>query len=91
MATERTITRERVREFGVLSSSSSGWTKELNLVRWNDNTPKLDIREWSSDKSRIGKGITLRKEEAVMLRDILNDIDFNEIPETQTKEQTMVA
>ncbi len=32
---------------GVLSQSPKGWTKELNLVSWNNKEPKFDLRDWS--------------------------------------------
>ena len=28
---------------GILSESAKGWTKELNLVSWNDKPAKYDI------------------------------------------------
>ena len=40
------IKYEIVQEICVLSESARGWTKELNLVSWNDREPKFDIREW---------------------------------------------
>lgn len=61
---------------GVLSESSKGWKKELNLVSWNDNTPKFDIRDWSPEHEKMGKGITLTNEELKKLRDILNDMNL---------------
>ena len=33
-------------KFGILSESAKGWTKELNLVSWNDKEPKYELREW---------------------------------------------
>lgn len=48
---------------GVLSESPKGWTKELTLISWNDKEPKYDIREWSPDHAKMGKGVTLTKEE----------------------------
>ncbi len=56
---------------GRLSSSPSGWTKELNLISWNGDTPKYDIRQWSPDHTKMGKGITLSLEEAEELKEIL--------------------
>ncbi len=47
---------EIVKKFGVLSTSGKGWTKELNLVSWNDRAPKFDIREWARDARTMGKG-----------------------------------
>jgi len=66
------ITFEIVEQFGVLSESSRGWTKELTLVSWNEREPKYDIREWSENHERMGKGLTFTKEELVELKNILN-------------------
>lgn len=52
---------------GVLSEKGSGWKKELNVVSWNGGEYKFDIREWSEDHSRMGKGVTLTDEEAEKL------------------------
>jgi len=51
----------------VLSRSSNGWTKEINLVSWNGNAPKMDIREWDANHQHMSKGITLKKDEAEIL------------------------
>lgn len=67
---------EITEELAVLSESARGWTKEINLVSWNDREPKLDIREWSPEHERMGKGVTLSKEEAKLLRDVLNKMDL---------------
>ena len=56
---------------GVLSEGSKGWTKEINRVSWNDRDPKIDIREWSPDHTKMGKGITLTDEEAQKLKELL--------------------
>jgi hypothetical protein len=60
-----------VKKIGVLSRSESGWTKELNLMRWNDQAPKYDLRDWSPDRQRRGKGVTLTKEELGVLKELL--------------------
>lgn len=65
-----------VEEVGVISTSSNGWNKELNLISWNDRQPKFDIRDWSIDHSKMGKGITLSNEELKVLKDLLNSIDL---------------
>ena len=59
-------------KLGVLSENEKGWKKELNLVSWNDGEPKYDLRMWSEDNEKMGKGITLTEEEILKLRDILN-------------------
>jgi len=61
---------------GVLSESTKGWTKQLNLVSWNDKEPKYDLREWDPNHEKMGKGVTLSKEELVKLRDILNSMNL---------------
>lgn len=67
------ITFEIKKHIGVLSTSSKGWTKELNIVSWNDRDAKLDIREWSPDHEKMGKGITLTNDEAVTLCKLIAD------------------
>ena len=66
------IKYEIVEKIAVLSESSKGWTKELNLIKWNDRDPKYDIREWSPDGSKMGKGITLSEEEVAVLKKALD-------------------
>ena len=61
---------------GMISESSKGWKKELNLISWNDKAPKYDLREWSPDHEKMGKGVTLSKEELITLRDMLNKMDL---------------
>ncbi len=62
--------------FGVISTSNKGWTKELNLVSWNEKEPKYDIREWNTEHSRMGKGITFTIEELKMIKTILDKMDL---------------
>ncbi|MHB8066095.1 MAG: YdbC family protein, partial [Ruminiclostridium sp.] len=52
------------------------WIKELNLVSWNDRDPKYDLRDWSPEHDKMGKGITLTQDELVALKDLLNKIDI---------------
>ncbi len=65
------IKYEIIKEIAVLSEGSKGWRKELNLISWNDREPKYDIREWSPDHEKMGKGITLTAEELRKLLDAL--------------------
>lgn len=64
---------EIVEKIAVLSESSKGWTKELNLISWNDREAKYDIREWAPDGEKMGKGITLSNEEVTMLKKALSE------------------
>ena len=70
------IKYEIVRKIGVLSTSASGWAKELNLVSWNDREPKYDLRDWSADRSKMGKGVTLTREELLALKELLNGMEI---------------
>ena len=65
---------EITQSIACLSEEKNGWTKELNLVSWNGNAPKYDIRSWSADHSKMGKGITLTKEELVQLASVLQEL-----------------
>ena len=65
-------------EIAVLSEKN-GYSKEINMVSYNDAEPKIDIRNWSVDEDgekRMGKGITLNKEEAIALRNALEEMEF---------------
>lgn len=70
------IRYEIVKHIGILSTSGSGWTKELNLVSWNDRDPKFDLREWSPGHEKMGKGATLSIEELKALKDLLSGMDL---------------
>lgn len=59
---------------GSISENSKGWTKELNLISWNDREPKYDIRDWAPDHEKMGKGLTLTKDELTKLRDLINQM-----------------
>ncbi|GHV43786.1 hypothetical protein AGMMS49546_26390 [Spirochaetia bacterium] len=65
------ITYDILKHYGVLSEEKGGWKKELNLVSWNGRNPKLDIRDWAPGHEKMGKGVTLSREEAVKLGELL--------------------
>lgn len=65
-----------VKEFGVVSKSSTGWTKELNLISWNNREAKYDLRDWAPEHTKMGKGITLSVEELKELKNLLNSMDI---------------
>ena len=70
------IKYEIVKKIGVLSKAGSGWTKELNLISWNEREPKYDIRDWSPDGEKMGKGVTLSREELSALKELLIKIEL---------------
>lgn len=63
-----------VEEIGVLSENVKGWKKELNLISWNGATPKYDIRDWAPEHEKMGKGVTLTKEETLELKTLITKI-----------------
>lgn len=67
---------EIIEELGILSTNQSGWTKELNLISWNGRPPKFDIRDWSPDHEKMGKGLTFSNEELQALQELINEMEF---------------
>lgn len=65
------IKYEIIKQIGVVSTSKSGWQKELNIISWNGGTPKFDLREWAPEHEKMGKGITLSQDEAWELAKLL--------------------
>ena len=71
------ITKDIRKHLGVVTSTTRGrkegdtWLKEVNLVSWNGNAPKIDIRDWDESHERCGKGITLTESEAREVMEIL--------------------
>ena len=70
------VRNDRVRfdlmeRIGVLSRKDNGWTREVNIVAWNDGPGKVDIREWDPDHKRMTKGVTLFEDEAERLTEVL--------------------
>ena len=63
---------EIVRPLGVVSEGARGWKTEANLVSWNGRDPKIDVRAWSPDHQKMGKGVGFTKEEAAHLVQILS-------------------
>ncbi|MEG2192961.1 MAG: PC4/YdbC family ssDNA-binding protein, partial [Oscillospiraceae bacterium] len=67
---------EVVKKIGVLSQGKGGWVRELNLVSWGEREPKYDIRDWSADGTKMGKGVSLTAEELAVLKEILEEIEL---------------
>ena len=61
---------------GSISESKGGWKLELNYVSWSGRDGKYDLRSWSPDHVKMGKGITLTPEELSSLKNLLNTIEI---------------
>lgn len=69
---------EIVEHLGVLSETGKGWKTELNIVSWDGRDPKYDLRSWSENHEKMGKGITLSKSELANLKDILSNTEIKQ-------------
>jgi len=67
------------KSLGIISENAKGWKREVNVMTWNNKKAKIDIREWDEKHEQMGKGITLNKTELKQLKDILIEIDIDEL------------
>ncbi|MDO4393573.1 MAG: PC4/YdbC family ssDNA-binding protein [Bacillota bacterium] len=65
------IEYEIIEHLGTLTEPAKGWAKEINIISWNGNDPKIDIRGWKEDHTKMTKGITLTQEEALLAAEII--------------------
>ena len=79
------FTFEIKKQLCVLATHSTGWKKELNIVEWNGNEAKLDVRDWSPEHDSMSKGVTFRMNEAKKLMEALNE-HFKEEKEVDKEE-----
>ncbi|MBQ3836383.1 MAG: hypothetical protein IJS51_06710 [Treponema sp.] len=59
-------------EIAVISTGKGGWNLELNKVSWGDRPAKYDLRPWSPDHQKMGKGLTFTEEELKALKEKLS-------------------
>lgn len=67
---------EIYKECGNLCKPNNGWTKELNLISWSSREPVYDIRAWSENHEKMGKGVTLTIGELKALKELLNGMEL---------------
>ena len=67
---------EIAEKIGVLSEMKNGWSLELNKVSWGGRPPKYDIRSWSPDHQKMGKGVTMTADELIALKKLLSEISI---------------
>lgn len=72
MPNNKELKFEIINYVGVVAEQSSGWKKELNRVSWNGAEPKYDLRDWSPDHKKMGKGITFTEVELRALKTIID-------------------
>lgn len=69
---------EIVKNVGTVSEGKGGWNLELNLVSWGDRPAKYDLRTWSPDHQKMGKGTTLTSKDLINLKNLLNSIEIED-------------
>ena len=67
------ITFEIVKEYGKFDPGEE-WSGEVNLVSWNGNPARLDIRYWKNDRSKSRKLGALSHDAGKELYEILRKI-----------------
>ena len=73
------IKYEIKKNIGVIGEGTKGWKKEVNIVVWNERKPKVDIRDWDEAHEKMGKGVTLSKSEFIRLKELMNNMDVDEL------------
>lgn len=71
------FTFEIVKKIGVVSEGKGGWKLELNLVSWGGRPAKYDLRSWSDDHSKMGKGVTMTKDDLTGLKTLLCEANID--------------
>ena len=60
----------------VVSAGKGGWNLELNKVAWGEREAKYDLRSWSPDHQKMGKGLTFTADELKALKETLSGLDL---------------
>lgn len=76
MATKKEFTYIIERHIATIGSIGDLST-ELNVVRYCDGKAKYDLRKWrtGSSEKKMQKGVTLTRDELLLLRDALNSME----------------
>lgn len=67
---------EIMKNIGTVAEGKGSWNLELNLVSWGGRPAKYDLRSWSPDHAKMGKGSTFSKEELIALKNLLNTLEI---------------
>lgn len=66
-----------IKKVGVISRNQAGWTKEVNIVSYNDKKSVIDIRIWSPN-NKMSRGITIDKKDLKTLINLLKKVEKKE-------------
>ena len=84
-----------IRDLGAFGEGK--WQKHLTIINWNDKGEKYDIRPWNEDMTKMGKGVTLSKDDLYDLYNMIEselglsddddaDIDYSKYEETTVED-----
>ncbi len=59
-----------------VKGKNDDFAMELNVISFNGNRPKYDLRNWKRSENLMLKGITMTAEELQTLKDTLNEMDI---------------
>ena len=62
-----------VERISTISNKNDSWPLELNLVSFNGEPPKYDIRRWDKSHTRMGRGASLTLDELRKLSMAIED------------------
>ena len=79
------ISYKVIANVGTLAKYPTGWSKEVNIVSWNEGPAKLDIRDWSEDHEKMSRGITLTADEVQRFVDSVQARDAITMLQNMTK------
>ena len=82
------ITFEIEKHIGTINAVRDGWSKEVNLVSWNGNKAKVDIRDWDEEHTMMSRGITLTHEQMDRLCDLWTEYTAEEAHENVENSET---
>ncbi|MGI6739841.1 MAG: PC4/YdbC family ssDNA-binding protein [Christensenellales bacterium] len=67
--------KEKIATISV-KGKNDDFAMELNVISFNGNRPKYDLRNWKRSENLMLKGITMTAEELQTLKDTLNEMDI---------------
>ena len=83
----RDFTYEIKKTLASVKSDSDGWNLELNLISWSGRKPSYDLRKWSDNHEKMGKGVAMSEDEVVLLfskaKGILKEITGEDVEEVK--------
>lgn len=70
---DKELKYEIINHIGIVAQQSGGWNIELNRISWHGAEPKYDLRSWSPNHEKMGKGITLSEDALRELKKVVDE------------------